>query len=132
MSHERADDEIVPQGDSRDASRRRRFQKLDQRRAATNVTTYHSLSLGVGSESGETWFEGSLTRWRELCGAEHWRQAVKEVMPFVGPLPKIVHDRQAVFDALSTKLIPEAVLSLEAIMDVMSALARDLQGRILF
>ena len=61
--------------------RRRSFQKLPQRQAATAVAEYHSLSLDSAPteplhQSSGTFFETSLRHWKDLCGATDFQEVL--------------------------------------------------------
>lgn len=112
------------------------FQKLEKRRAEANVSAFIAwpplervnVSSSVARPS-ETCFESSLHHWKDLCAAEHFQNALREVKEFIGSLAKIVNYKETIFETFLKHLLPEAFLSWEAIMEVLAALSNDLQGK---
>ncbi len=112
--------------------RRRPYRSLGRRRRSTNVTPFMQLGrtevVASHDLNKETFLEQALVHWRDNCVAEHFQSAYDELTPLSGSLAKIIHSRKKIIRIIYIRLIPEAALSLRALMEVLAGFVRDIQG----
>ena len=95
-----------------------------------DVDVYRSLAPKRAEPSGSSssFFQERLTAWRELNAAHDWLEALSELHNMCQTLPQLLHHQQDILNVILTRLTLEASLSLEPLLDLLGALARDLQA----
>lgn len=66
--------------------------------------------------------------WHELNSSPDYVPASYALYRMAGSLAQLVHHKEEILATLLSVLRPEAILSLEPVIDLLAALARDLQG----
>lgn len=95
-----------------------------------DVDVYRSLGPKraeplAGSSS---FFQERLTAWRELNAAHDWLEAVGELHNMCQTLPQLLHHQHDILNIILSRLTLDAALSLEPLLELLGALARDLQA----
>ncbi|RKP34559.1 hypothetical protein BJ085DRAFT_38694, partial [Dimargaris cristalligena] len=73
-----------------------------------------------------SYFQESLTAWKELNCTSHFTRFYLDVCPFCGSLPQLLFHKAEVVDLLADYLVKADQLSLPPLLDLVSVLARDL------
>ncbi|KAK9843296.1 hypothetical protein WJX74_009992 [Apatococcus lobatus] len=106
------------------------FKKLGQRIAEVHVDVYRSLAA-VRAEplpGSSSFFQEELGKWRERSTAPHFLTAAATVQNLTQTLPQLIHHKGAIMEALMGGLIMEGAESLQPLLGLSAAFARDLQA----
>ena len=95
-----------------------------------DVDVYRSLGpKRAGPLEGSCcFFQEKLTAWRELNAAHDWLEAAQELHSLCQTLPQLLHHQNDILDIILCRVTMPAALSLEPLMELIGALARDLQA----
>ncbi|XP_038874757.1 LOW QUALITY PROTEIN: small subunit processome component 20 homolog [Benincasa hispida] len=103
------------------------FQTFSQRVQEIDIDVYRSLDKVKSEPSeGSCFFRDCLIEWRELNTAEDFISYYEEIIPLVQTLPLVILHKESIFSNLLSRVQIKARLSLEPILRLMAALARDL------
>lgn len=72
-------------------------------------------------------FQERLEAWRELNAAADWLEVLPLLHPLCQSLAQLVHHQNDILDIILPRLTMSAALSLEPLLDLIAALARDIQ-----
>ena len=78
-----------------------------------------------------SFFQERLEAWRELNAAEDWLAVLPSLHPLCQSLPQLLHHQKDVLDIILARINIAAALSLEPLLDLLAALARDIQDEFL-
>ena len=94
------------------------------------VDVYRSLGPKRAEPlTGSTcFFQERLAAWRELNAAHDWLEAATELHSLCQSLPQLLHHQDEILDIILSRINMEASLSLEPLLELLGALARDLQA----
>lgn len=108
-----------------------RFKSFSERVASISIDVIHRINRDqqyiVGAT--ETHFKASLDKWLELNCTQKFTELVNFVGPDVYSLPHLLHAKDGIFKVLQQQLGEEKSPSLEANLELVVALARDLQDQ---
>ncbi|XP_031736395.1 small subunit processome component 20 homolog isoform X2 [Cucumis sativus] len=103
------------------------FQTFSQRVQEIDIDVYRSLDKVKSEPSeGSSFFRDCLIEWRELNTAEDFISCYEEIIPLVQTLPLVILHKESIFSNLLSRVQIKARLSLEPILRLIAALARDL------
>ncbi|XP_047333762.1 small subunit processome component 20 homolog [Impatiens glandulifera] len=103
------------------------FKTFTQQIEEVEIDVYRSLvPVKIEPSEGSSFFRDCLVEWRELNTAEDFISFYEESMPFVQTLPQIILHKELICTKLLSRLQINARLSLEPILRLIAALARDL------
>ncbi|EFJ49017.1 hypothetical protein VOLCADRAFT_104545 [Volvox carteri f. nagariensis] len=126
-----SEEESLPNVPNVPRQKRFRFKTFAERVSEVEVDVYKRLGPVKSEPSSGSWLADGLAHWRELNSAAHFLQAAAEVQPLSQSLPLLLHHKDDIFRILLGSLEPSARLSLPALLDLLSRLARDLQQQFL-
>ncbi|KAK9863125.1 hypothetical protein WJX84_001609, partial [Apatococcus fuscideae] len=95
-----------------------------------HVDVYRSLAA-VRAEplpGSSSFFQEELGKWRERSTAPHFLTAAATVQNLTQTLPQLIHHKGAIMEALMGGLIMEGAESLQPLLGLSAAFARDLQA----
>jgi hypothetical protein len=97
---------------------------------STNAMEYNTFCLPPPHSLLLCWFcpQEGISKWRELNTAAHWTAAATQLHDLCQSLPQLLHHKQTVLGVLLGGLEPGSTLSWPPFFDLLTALARDLQG----
>uniref|UniRef100_A0ACD5UJH9 Uncharacterized protein n=1 Tax=Avena sativa TaxID=4498 RepID=A0ACD5UJH9_AVESA len=103
------------------------FKTFSQRVEEIYIDVYRSLhAVKEEPSSGSSFLLDAMVEWRELNTAEDFISFYDEMIPLVQTLPQIVLHREKIFSGLLQRVNMAARLSLEPILMLIAALARDI------
>ncbi|KAL4521880.1 hypothetical protein Ndes2526B_g01987 [Nannochloris sp. 'desiccata'] len=110
--------------------RKHKFKTFKQRVNNVEVDVYRSLGPKRAEPlAGSTcFFQERLAAWRELNAAHDWLEAATELHSLCQSLPQLLHHQEDILEIILPKVNVEASLSLEPLLELLGALARDLQA----
>lgn len=106
-----------------------RFISFTERISKLRIDVVHKIEKrsDIPDES-DTFFNQSLSKWRELNCCLDFQEFYKGVSPLVKSLSLLVHHQKSVIDILQKYMKKKDTLALEALLQLCVELARDLQG----
>ncbi|XP_064489796.1 small subunit processome component 20 homolog [Ornithodoros turicata] len=105
-----------------------RFQTFSERLSNVNVDVIHKVGLHKSTPfEAETFVQEAVNKWAELNCTEDFDSLKKEVGAEVETLPQLVLRKDAVIEALQNQLAKKDNKALDAVLEMVVALARDLQ-----
>jgi len=103
------------------------FKTFSHRVEEIDIDVYRSLHpVKAEPSSGSSFLLDAMVEWRELNTAEDFISFYDEMIPLVQTLPQIVLHREKIFSGLLQRVNMAARLSLEPILMLIAALARDI------
>ncbi|KAI8070329.1 armadillo-type protein [Gongronella butleri] len=79
-------------------------------------------------EENESFFYDALVSWRDLNLTRHFKQFNREISPYCKSLVAVVHHKDTIIDLLEKHLLVPQSLALDALLDLVTKLAKDLEG----
>ena len=114
------------------AGNRFKFQSFTQRIASIQIDVVHRIGEAreVPDEEQDTFFRESLAKWSELNCTQDFVNFHKEVQGHVQDLKQLLFHKDEVFEILCKHLSFVNSTCLDALLDLMAQLTRDLQFEI--
>ncbi|OQR74782.1 small subunit processome component 20-like [Tropilaelaps mercedesae] len=108
-----------------------RFKSFSERVASISIDVIHRVNRGHQYSVGptETHFREALDKWFELNCTREFTEVVELVGPDVQTLPQLLHAKDGIFKLLQQQLGQKQLSSLDALLELVVALARDLQDQ---
>ncbi|ORX62666.1 hypothetical protein DM01DRAFT_1314200 [Hesseltinella vesiculosa] len=79
-------------------------------------------------DENESFFFDALQSWKDLNLTRHFKEFNKEILPLSKSLVSIVHHKDKIVDILEKHLLVKNSLALDALLDLVTKLAKDLEG----
>ena len=131
VSSFRSTEEEKTKGGKGEKGRKNRFKFLNFKESLGNVhidvyrTTKH---VSVNPKTGDNFLHDALQEYRELCLHKAFLDVHSTVFPLCQSLSQVVYHKKLLFQTIVQQVTIENKLSLEALMVLISSMARDLQG----
>ena len=112
-------------------TKRNRFKYLNFREslARVDIDVYRSVKhYNVNPKTGDNFLHDSLQEYRELCLHRAFLDVHSKIFPLCQSIAQVVYHRELIFRTILDQVTCENKLSLEALMVLLSSMARDLQG----
>ncbi|TPX60594.1 hypothetical protein PhCBS80983_g01757 [Powellomyces hirtus] len=112
-----------------EGSNRFRFQPFRERVKSVKIDITHRIVRQHEQTEGEdgSFFIEGLDRWQELNCTGHFTLFLRDVRPFASSLVQILYHKDVIVETILKHLLVPSSLALEPLLDLITALARDLQ-----
>ncbi|KAI7881842.1 hypothetical protein K492DRAFT_206553 [Lichtheimia hyalospora FSU 10163] len=118
-----------PETLERSKDRRFKFQSFNQRVESIKVDVLRrSRLVSDNPDEHDSFFYESLMEWKELNRSRHFQTFFKEMAPLCRTLPSIVYNKEKIIHTLVEHLQVEESMALDGILDLVTKLAKDLEG----
>lgn len=123
---------VTRTGEVNMAQNRFKFQSFSQRIAKIKIDVVHKIGEAreVPDEEQDTFFRESLSKWSELNCTQDFVHFYKSVKALVQNLKQLLFYKDKVFEILCDHLSQRNSACLDALLDLMAQLTRDLQNEI--
>ncbi|KAI9322632.1 hypothetical protein BX666DRAFT_2023084 [Dichotomocladium elegans] len=106
-----------------------KFRSFNQRIETIKIDAVRrSRLVEENPDESDSFFYQSLISWRDLNLTRHFKDFYQEMAPLCKTLPSIIYNKEKIIDVLEKHLQVRDSMATDAILDLITKLAKDLEG----